>query len=208
MYTGTMLTIGIDEVGRGCWAGPLVAGAAYLPDGFVVPLDGGWKLADSKRLTARQRQAAANGLQQLVDDRVMAVGLGWVAAAEVDELGVSQAVATAMRRAYRELLIAMPEHIGAADREVVIDGSYNFMPEIACARTLVKADATIPAVSAASIMAKVARDSWMVQAAGQFPGYGFEKHVGYGTQYHADALSRLGVCSLHRRSYKPVRALL
>lgn len=194
-----MRTIGIDEVGRGCWAGPLVAGAVLLDDSVVLPADRLWKLADSKRLSKTQRQASSAGIRQ----SAVAYGLGWVSAAEVDELGLTAAVGLAMRRALAELRKSTDD----AD-EIIIDGSYNFLPEEPLARAAVKADGSVPTVSAASILAKVARDDYMAsEAEGHFPGYGFARHVGYGTRQHAEALQRLGVCELHRRSFKPVRAL-
>ncbi len=188
------MIVGIDEVGRGCWAGPLVAGAVLLPDRFELPEDAAWRLGDSKVLTKRQRIAAADGLQALGAP----VGLGWVDAREIDDLGLTKAVSLAMQRALDAI-------VGPYD-EVIIDGAYNFLPHITLARTVIRADSTVPAVGAASIVAKVARDTWMeTEAARLFPGYGFERHVGYGTLEHRQALERLGPCDLHRHSYKPVK---
>lgn len=184
------MVLGIDEVGRGCWAGPLVAGAVMLPDDFVVPL------ADSKALSAARRQVIYNKLLQAN----IRYGLGWVTPSEVDALGLTEAVRLAMQRALTAL---DAEHL-----EIIIDGNYNFLPELPNVQTLVKADALIPSVSAASILAKVARDTYMQQLALQYPEYGFEKHVGYGTALHRAALQRYGVTPEHRRSYKPIRALL
>jgi len=189
-----MITLGIDEVGRGCWAGPLVAGAVILSESI-----GG--LTDSKLLSAGQRSRLAGE----VHASARAVGLGWVSAAEIDGLGLTAAVALAMERAVAE---ALASGAGVTVDEIIIDGSYNFLPDDRRARTLVKADLTVPAVSAASIIAKVARDEWMAEAAARFPAYGFERHVGYGTQQHRAALVEHGICELHRKSYKPIRQIL
>lgn len=188
------LTVGIDEVGRGCWAGPVVAGAVLLPDNFAVPQAAVWRLADSKILSRQQREQADAEIRAVAQG----FGLGWVAAVEVDSLGLTAAVALAMRRAL--------EGITAVYEEIIIDGSYNFLPDIPCTRPVVKADGSIAAVSAASIIAKVARDAYMIRAAEMYPGYGFESHVGYGTKQHVAALHALGVTELHRRSYRPVQA--
>lgn len=195
-----MRIVGIDEVGRGCWAGPLVAGAVLLPENFDVPVDAAWKLADSKVLKKTERETTAEVIRKLANG----IGLGWVTASEVDGLGLTKAVGLAMRRALDALAVASPEY-----DEIIIDGSYNFLADEPKARAVVKADGSVPAVSAASIVAKVARDEWMAtEAARRFPDYGFESHVGYGTKRHIEALRRHGPCGLHRRSYKPVRASL
>jgi ribonuclease HII len=188
-----MRIVGIDEVGRGCWAGPVVAGAVVLPDGYVYDGAVGWKLGDSKKLTKGQRIAADYEIRQIA----LSVGLGWVSAVEVDQIGLTAAVSLAMKRALRQI-------VGTYD-EIIVDGSFNFLDDVSHVKTVVKADASIPAVSAASILAKVARDDWMYEAAQRFPEYGFESHVGYGTKRHTEALRQYGVCELHRRSYRPVR---
>jgi ribonuclease HII len=184
-----MVTVGLDEVGRGCWAGPLVAGAVVLG----APVSG---LKDSKLLSAKQRSSLA----QLINAHALGTGLGWVSVAEVDRLGLTRAVALAMRRALQALQTPY--------EDIVIDGNINFFPEDSRARAIVKADNLIPAVSAASIIAKVARDTYMIKLAERFPQYGFEKHVGYGTALHCKALQTYGVSEHHRRSYKPIQALL
>lgn len=184
-----MKTVGIDEVGRGCWAGPLVAGAVLLGE----PIDG---LNDSKQLSKRRREVLA----PIIHAEALAVGLGWVWPEEVDTWGITTAVKVAMARAL--------EQITTDYDEVIIDGNINYLPESGKARALIKADATEPSVSAASIIAKVARDQYMAELPGAYAGYEFEKHVGYGTAAHIAALKRLGVSDIHRRSYKPIKALL
>jgi ribonuclease HII len=184
-----MIVVGIDEVGRGCWAGPLVAGAVILGE----PIDG---LADSKVLSKAQRIELAEEIKS----KAIAYGLGWVAPAFIDMYGLT----TSVQRAMQQALAALNSEYDS----VIIDGNYNYLPNEPKASFLIKADATIPAVSAASILAKVARDDFMELAAKGFPGYGFEKHVGYGTKQHLAALQELGVSEIHRKSYKPIRALL
>ena len=189
VYYYVMVTVGIDEVGRGCWAGPLVAGAVVLSN----PVAG---LKDSKKLTKLARER----LHGLITDSGAAVGLGWVTPAEIDEIGLTAAVRLAMERA----LAAIP--IGYD--EVIIDGNLNFLAHLPNTRELIKADDLIPAVSAASIMAKVERDRYMTLMNLEYPEYGFDKHEGYGTATHLAALQQHGLTTLHRRSFKPVRALV
>ncbi len=184
-----MLTIGIDEVGRGCWAGPVVAGEVILHR----PIEG---LKDSKKLTKRQREA----LDVQIRAEALAVGTGWASPAEVDELGLTEAVRLAMRRAL--------EQITPRYDEIIIDGNYNFFPENPKARAVIKADDSVPAASAASIVAKVARDDYMARIAADYPDYGFASHVGYCTALHLERLKLHGVSDLHRLSFKPVRALV
>lgn len=184
-----MITVGIDEVGRGCWAGPLVAGAVILDR----PLKG---LKDSKKLSKTQREKLADELEM----QATAIGLGWVQSAEVDELGLTEAVRLAMSRALNQIV--------ANYDEVIIDGHFNFLAELSKTRAVIKADDSVPAVSAASIVAKVARDRYMSEAAAKYPDYGFASHVGYGTALHLEKLKLHGVSELHRQSYKPVQQFL
>lgn len=188
-YTVSMITVGIDEVGRGCWAGPLVAGAVI----FDRPMRG---LRDSKVLTKLQREKCALRIRK----SALAYGLGWVMPVEIDEVGLTAATALAMRRAL--------DRLNAQYDEVIIDGIINFLKDEPKARAVVKADALVPVVSAASIIAKVARDNYMAEIATQYPDYGFEQHVGYGTRLHIERLKLHGVSDLHRRSYKPIQMLL
>src|SRR6266540_2646604 len=174
------MIIGVDEVGRGCLAGPLVAGAVLLGK----PIRG---LKDSKQLTKAEREK----FDARIRARAIAYGLGWVSADELDTVGLTEAVRRAMQRAVAQLLETPVEY-----SEIIIDGNYNFLRDIPLTRPIIKADATVPAVSAASIIAKVARDTYMAEAAKDFPGYKFESHVGYGTAFHRQALIELGMCSL------------
>jgi ribonuclease HII len=191
-----MIIVGIDEVGRGCWAGPVVAGAVILPEGYDAANVTAWKLGDSKVLNKKQREAADAGVREIA----LAIGLGWVDAATIDRVGLTTAVKWAMERAL--------EQITEAYDEIIIDGNLNFLADNPKARALIKADASVAAVSAASIVAKVARDNYMAEMTTNYPDYGFEKHVGYGTALHLERLKLHGVSNLHRQSFKPVRALL
>lgn len=181
--------VGIDEVGRGCWAGPLVAAAVLLSK----PIDG---LTDSKLIPKLRRKALAKDIYLQAD----AIGLSWIDARTIDNIGLTAANQLAMEEALAQII---PDY-----DKVVIDGSYNYLSHIPRTEAVVKADVNVSAVSAASIIAKVARDAYMVEAAMQYPEYGFDKHVGYGTRYHFEQIKRHGTCDLHRLSYKPLQALL
>ncbi len=203
-----MITVGIDEVGRGCWAGPLVAAAVVLPglqDGPLGLIGPDVILRDSKQMTKKQRETAA----VWVHEHALAVGIGWVWPGAIDISGISAAVKRAMEQALTEveqmLMVA-----GTTYDEVIVDGNINYLAGNPKAKAVVKADATTLAVSAASIVAKVARDAYMagLGADARYAGYGFDKHVGYGTAVHIAALRTLGVSDIHRRSFRPVRELL
>ncbi len=213
-----MAILGIDEVGRGPWAGPLVIGAVVLPERFDknnAPIENqAWQenLADSKKLTSKKREK----LEPVIKENAKAYGLGWVEASELDEIGLSEALKLATRRAICELLklsqkqnekslIDLPASLPFS--EIIIDGTSNFLKGTSLENlvsVLPKADAKIKEVSAASIIAKVARDNYMIELGKQYPGYSFEKHVGYGTAVHKAALEKLGPCPEHRYSFKPV----
>jgi ribonuclease HII len=184
-----MIIVGIDEVGRGCWAGPLVAGAVILNQ----PIPG---LKDSKLLSKKQREAQA----AIIHDQALAVGLGWVDAGTIDQHGLTKAVSLAMQQAL--------DKITHAYDQVIIDGAFNFLPDNPKVQTIIKADASVPSVSAASIVAKVARDQYMAKLAADYPDYGFERHVGYGTALHLEKLKLHGISDLHRRSFKPISTLI
>lgn len=188
------MILGIDEVGRGPWAGPLVVGAVVLPKNTT--LEG---LTDSKKLTAKKRAA----LDAQIKEIALGWGLGWVSADEIDGIGLSAALRLATIRAVEA--VKTPYH------EIIIDGTINFLKETNKGQfvtTMPKADFLIPAVSAASIIAKVARDAYMEEQDGIYPGYGFGSHVGYGTAKHNAALLALGITPLHRRSFAPIAKLL
>ncbi len=180
---------GIDEVGRGPLAGPVVAAAVILDP--AVPIPG---LADSKRLTARRREALAEQIHAGA-----CCGLGWAEPEEIDTLNIHGATLLAMQRAVAALPVA-PAHC-------LVDGRH--VPELPCgAEAVVGGDGTVPAIGAASIIAKVARDAEMASAAAQYPGYELDRNKGYPSPAHRAALERLGPSPIHRRSFAPVRRWL
>ncbi|QJR14160.1 ribonuclease HII [Usitatibacter palustris] len=181
---------GVDEAGRGPLAGSVYAAAVILdPD---HPIDG---VADSKTLTAEVREELA------VEIRAHAIAWAIASASveEIDRINILQATLAAMRRAVEALPFA-PD-------EVCFDGLYHPPLAMTC-RAIVKGDSLVPAISAASILAKTARDAEMRQLEDRFPGYGFAKHKGYCTPEHMLAIAMLGPCEIHRRSFDPVRTLL
>lgn len=186
-----VLVCGVDEVGRGPLAGAVVAAAVILDP--ARPIDG---LADSKKLSEKRREQ----LSVEIRDKALAWSLGRAEVEEIDRINILHASLLAMRRAVLGLAVA-PAH-------ALIDG--NRVPDdLPCsAQAIVGGDASEPAIAAASIIAKVARDREMVELATRFPGYGLEKHKGYPTKVHIEALQTLGVTVIHRRSFGPVRRLL
>ena len=181
------LVAGVDEVGRGPLVGDVVAAAVILGSGDVVP-----GLADSKALSARRREALARE----VHARALAVSLGRATPEEIDRLNILHATMLAMTRAVRGL--------GQMPALVLVDGnrlpSWEFRAE-----AVVRGDARVPEIAAASIVAKVQRDGEMAELDRRCPGYGFAEHKGYPTRMHLDALARLGPTPQHRRSFRPVR---
>ena len=190
------MILGIDEVGRGPWAGPLVVGAVILGGAEIDGLD------DSKKLTKKRRQT----LDALIRQQAAAWALGWVSAQELDDIGMSEALRLATRRAVEQIQ-AQCHQQNLAFSEIIIDGKANFLRGTALekfAMTMPKADGLIPSVSAASIIAKVARDQFMAEQDAVYPGYGFASNAGYGVAKHRAAIERLGVTPLHRLSFAPL----
>jgi ribonuclease HII len=181
---------GVDEVGRGPLAGPVVAAAVILDPNR--PVSG---LADSKALSPRRREALA----MVIRDASLAWALGRAEVEEIDHINILQATLLAMRRAVAALHIR--------PQLALVDG--NRCPGLPCeTEAVVGGDRIVAVISAASILAKVARDEEMVRLDEQYPGYGLAAHKGYPTRAHVDALQRLGVSPIHRRSFGPVRRLL
>ena len=183
--------IGIDEVGRGCLAGPLLVVAArqktILPEG----------VADSKTLVRAQREGLFPALVKACD-----FGEGWVSSSEIDGRGLTRAMRLGVTRALRSL--------GAKSYDkIIMDGPVNYLPRVyKNVECLINADALVPLVSAASIYAKVRRDRFMIELAARHKGYGFENHVGYYTQQHKAALERFGpLAQIHRTSFRPVKLI-
>ena len=186
----SILIAGVDEVGRGPLAGPVVAAAVILDP--ARPIAG---LADSKRLSATRREQLAAEIRA----KSLAWALGRAEVAEIDQINILQASLLAMRRAV--------ENLHVAPDQALVDG--NRCPRLACpCEAIVKGDATVPAISAASILAKVARDAELRELHERYPHYGFAQHKGYPTAAHVDALRRHGPCPEHRRSFAPVAAVL
>jgi len=190
IITTCVHTAGVDEAGRGPLAGPVFAAAVILD--HRRPIAG---LADSKKLTARQRQLLAIEIRE----KAIAWAIGSVDNEHIDRINILQASLLAMKIAIEDLSIK-PGH-------VLVDG--NQCPQIACnVLAIIKGDQSVPAISAASILAKVARDEEMIRLDSQYPGYGFAQHKGYPTREHIRALDRLGACAIHRRSFAPVNQIL
>lgn len=183
-----VLVAGVDEVGRGPLAGPVVAAAVILPEDHGIE-----GLADSKLLTAQRRETLA----ALIRERAVCWALGRADAGEIDAVNILQASLRAMARAVAAL--AVSPAVAWVDGNRCPDGLA--MP----AHAIVGGDGTVPAISAASILAKVARDAEMAELDTPYPGYGFAEHKGYGTPDHRAALARLGPCAIHRMSFAPVR---
>lgn len=178
---GTSVVVGVDEVGRGAWAGPLTVGAAVVPTNRRV-----YKVRDSKLLVEGEREA----LFERVSDWVEAWGVGQATAAECDELGMSEAQRLAARRAIAALGVT-PDH-------VIVDGNWDF---VGGAQKIVRGDRTSLSIASASILAKVTRDRMMREISDQFPAYNFEANKGYPCPIHKAALQAMGPSSIHRRSW-------
>ncbi len=181
---------GVDEVGRGPLAGPVIAAAVILdPEN---PIQG---LMDSKKISEKKRILLAKEIRE----KALSWAIGRAENDEIDSINILQASLLAMKRAIESLSI-MPEL-------VLVDGIYR--PVVDCkVEPIVKGDSKVAAISAASIIAKVARDNEMVALDDQYPGYGFSQHKGYPTKMHINALKELGVSSIHRKSFSPVKRLL
>lgn len=188
LAAGPGLICGIDEAGRGPWAGPVVAAAVVLNPGNIPP-----GLNDSKKLSEARREALFPLIMAAAQ-----VGVGSASAQEIDAMNIVQATFLAMKRA----LAALPVRPDLA----LVDG--NLAPPLSCrVRTVIGGDAKSLSISAASIVAKVTRDRLMVALDQKFPAYGFARHKGYGTAQHQAALAQFHPCTEHRRSFAPVAAL-
>jgi ribonuclease HII len=183
---GRLRLAGVDEAGRGCWAGPVVAAAVVLPPGWCPE-----GLDDSKRLTARRREK----LYQEIRANAIQIGACAVSASEIDDLNILRATLRAMARAVARL--------DPPPQRVLVDGLH--APETDCpADTLVGGDGLSAAVAAASVVAKVLRDRIMIAWDRHYPAYGFASHKGYGAAGHRAALDAHGPCPLHRLTYRPL----
>jgi ribonuclease HII len=184
------LMAGVDEAGRGPLAGPVVAAAVILDD--LNPIKG---LADSKKLTAARREKLFDEIRA----KALCCSIAQASVAEIEQLNILQATMLAMRRAVEGLRLK--------PAKVLVDG--NRLPVLdVLAEAIVQGDALVPAISAASILAKVTRDRWCAEYDLQFPQYGFAKHKGYGTAEHMAALKAHGACPEHRKTFRPVADVL
>lgn len=190
MLNDIRLVAGVDEVGRGPLAGPVIAAAVILdPDNPIIGL------TDSKKLSEKRREQ----LTKEIKEKALCWAIARAEPNEIDEINILQASLLAMQRAVTALTI-QPQHC-------LIDG--NKLPQLNCsAEAIIKGDLTEPAISAASIIAKVARDQEMVAMESKYPGYGFAQHKGYPTKAHQEALKQLGVSIIHRKSFAPVQQQL
>lgn len=190
MWDTPGLVAGVDEAGRGPLAGPVVAAAVILDD--LHPIQG---LADSKKLTAARREK----LYDEIRAKALCCSIAEASVEEIDELNILQATMLAMRRAVEGLRLK--------PTKVLVDG--NRLPVLdVLAEAIVKGDAKVPAISAASILAKVHRDRWCAEYDREFPQYGFAAHKGYGTAEHIAALREHGACPQHRKTFAPVSGVL
>lgn len=198
--------VGVDEAGRGPLAGPVVAAAVVLPAMDLKPLRG---VRDSKALTAKQREE----LFPLIRRHALQSAVAWADWEEVDVHNILQASLLAMRRAIARLRLGGPGpgrggpdsgRGGPGPLLVVVDGNRDIPRFALPQKALVDGDAYSQSIAAASILAKVVRDRWMIQFDSRFPGYGFARHKGYATAEHLSALDRLGPSPIHRRSFAPV----
>jgi ribonuclease HII len=187
---------GIDEAGRGPWAGPVVAAAVILPEDALAP-DLLACLDDSKKLTEKRRDRLFDAL--LASDAIC-IGVGMASVDEIDSLNILNATFLAMRRA--------AEHLPQAPAHVLVDGN-RLPPGLACsAETVVKGDGRCCSISAASVIAKVFRDRLMRELAESYPGYGWRRNAGYGTAEHRAAIEKHGITPHHRKSFSPIAALI
>lgn len=184
------LVAGVDEAGRGPLAGPVVAAAVILDE--LQPIKG---LADSKKLTALRREALFDEIRA----KALCCSIALATVEEIDQLNILQATMLAMKRAVEGLRLK--------PQKTLVDG--NQLPALSMlAEAIVKGDALVPAISAASILAKVYRDRWCAELDQAYPQYGFARHKGYGTAIHLAALREHGACPQHRRSFAPVAGVL
>ena len=196
-FTG--IIAGIDEAGRGPWAGPVVAGAVVFLTRDINPylLD---SLNDSKKLSAKKREQLYELIKEEGLKGNLCYAIGQATAQEIDEINILQATFNAMRRAVENLSI-VPD-------VALIDGNQTPKPFNCKVKTIIKGDSISMSVAAASIVAKVYRDNLLKELAKEYPQYCFEKNAGYGTKAHIDALKKYGICKEHRKSYKPIAAIL
>lgn len=184
------MLVGLDEVGRGSWAGPLVVAAVA---GNNLPNN----LNDSKKLTFSQRQK----LDVQIRESTNYISIIQISNKLLDSIGLTKSISLAMHRAVKGLGLVKSDHI-------IVDGNYNFLADLANSSTLIKADTKIKEVMAASIVAKVFRDNLMIEYGKEYPAYSFETNFGYGTLAHNQSIIKNGICPLHRLSFRPMKDII
>jgi len=188
---------GIDEVGRGCWAGPIVAGAVIFGAKVNITAKELWQINDSKKITPKKREQLA----EFIIHNAKHWGIGFVVSKELDKIGLSKANALAMERAVQNL--------GNKPDFCLIDGNViRKSPVIGLFKNIIKGDTISISIAAASIIAKVFRDKLMSSVDEQYPEYGFMKHKGYGTNMHRKSILKNGILPIHRKSFAPIKELL
>ncbi len=180
---GSIFVAGIDEVGRGSLAGPLVAGVVILPSNCRL------KLYDSKQILAKKRQELSLQIQA----QAIGFGLGWVSNTEIDDFGLAWALQESYERALSDMAVEVSH--------IILDGSQNYLSEYEICETCIKGDQKVACVAAASLLAKVARDEYMCLQSVKYPAYRYETNVGYGTVSHREAIKKHGLTDLHRKSF-------
>ncbi len=190
---GFKSVVGVDEAGRGPLAGPVVVGAVMIekPDQVVEGV------RDSKKMTKKRREKAFVEIQE----KSSAFGIGIVDAKEIDRVGIKEAVKEAMVLAIKEVEKKIKKKVDY----IISDGAVYLLDDHRM-MSISHGDLNHYSIAAASVLAKVSRDTIMEQYAKEYPDYGFEKHVGYGTKVHLDAISKYGICDIHRRSYEPIKS--
>lgn len=186
---GITYIAGVDEVGRGPLAGPVVAAAVILPKNFYLP-----GLNDSKKLSEAKREE----FYTVISKEAISIGLGIIPAKTIDEVNIYQATKIAMKKALLQLKVK-PEHLLVDAMEIPIE-----IPQT----SIIKGDAKSISIAASSIIAKVTRDQLMKRLATEFPQYGFDKHMGYGTSFHLEAIKKYGILNEHRKSFSPIKEML
>ncbi|MBP7806086.1 ribonuclease HII [Candidatus Gracilibacteria bacterium] len=199
----TNTVIGVDEAGRGAWAGPVVA-ACVLWQG-KNPIRG--ILRDSKKMTPKDREKTYQEILHGADSGKLVYGIGIISNDIIDSVGIREANRLAMQEALYKIQSVKINH----DALILIDGRDNYLfdvPDLPRPKYIVRGDSLVPQIMAASVMAKVTRDRLLIEYEDVYPGYGFLQHKGYGTQIHQKALKKLGVSELHRRTYRPIAEII
>ena len=177
--------VGIDEVGRGCLAGPLVAAAVILKSSIPG-------ITDSKILSEKQRY----NYKDLIYENAIDIAIGWTNVDVINDKGLTYAVSNAMSMAINKVRVKYSK--------IIIDGNYNYLPDFDNVETVIKGDSLVQSVSAASIIAKIYRDEWITRLSLKYPQYGLEKHKGYGTKFHLEMIEKYGPTDIHRMFFKPL----